>query len=224
MIDRLIYSLQLHGFKRLVIVLGHKAECIREYLGDRAGEMKIDYINSPLYETTNNIYSLWLAEKVIKEPFLLIESDLVFDAPMIKDLLVPDRIAVAPLQPWMEGTTVTIDSHQQVQSFWCGCLEPSNAKQYKTVNIYSLSHVTWQLVWKRLDQHIAANQVNSYYETVFSELTSEGLLSFAPVFFDTDRWYEIDTIADLHAAEQMFITYPLADLGGVSKHPVPLAV
>lgn len=223
-IDRLIYSLHLHGFKRLVIVLGHQAKCIREHLGDHAGGMKIIYITSALYETTNNIYSLWLARKAIKEPFLLIESDLVFDAPMLENLLKPNSIAVANLQPWMEGTTVTIDKHQQIQSFWCGDLEPPNAAQYKTVNIYSFSLLAWQLVWERLDQHISANQVNSYYETVFAELTSEDLISFAPVFFDTNRWYEIDTIDDLHAAEQMFIPYPLAALGGVGNCPVPQAV
>jgi NDP-sugar pyrophosphorylase family protein len=223
-IDRLIYSLQLHGFERLVIVLGHQADCIREHLGDRAGGMQITYITSSLYEVTNNIYSLWLARKAIAEPFLLIESDLVFDAPMLEELLAPDRIAVARHQPWMEGTTVTIDNHQQVQSFWCGGLKPPNARQYKTVNIYSLSLFAWQLVCKRLDQHISANQVNSYYENVFAELTSESHLSFTPVFFDANRWYEIDTIDDLHAAEQRFIPYPLAGFDGVGNRSVLQAV
>lgn len=217
MIDRLIYSLQSNGFRRLVIVLGHQASRIRDYLGNRAGEIKISYITSPLYETTNNIYSLWLVRKLIEEPFMLIESDLVFDAPLLDKLLKPDRIAVARLQPWMEGTTVTIDKHNQVQSFWCGDLEPHSATQYKTVNIYSLSRLAWHLVRKRLDKHIAAKLVNNYYETVFAELTSEGSLSFGPVFFESNRWHEIDTIEDLQTAEKMLIPYPPTDFGGVAN-------
>ncbi len=202
-LERLIHSLQVHNFKRLVVVVGHQADCIRNFLGTRAGGMEITYITSPLYKTTNNIYSLWLARKAIDEPFLLIESDLVFDPEMLKGMLRPDRIAVARLQPWMNGTTVTINSRQEIEAFHDGA-DKHDANHYKTVNIYSLSNTTWQLLRERLDHHISNNMVNGYYETVFADMVNEGCLAFTPVFFDTNRWYEIDTIADLRAAEHVY--------------------
>lgn len=205
-LERLVDALRLHNFKRLVIVVGHHADAIRNFLGTRAGGMNITYINSPVYKTTNNIYSLWLASKEIDEPFLLIESDLVFDPEMLKDMLQPDRIAVSKLQPWMNGTTVTINSHQTVKAFQKDVRKP-DGKHYKTVNIYSLSTQTWQLVCKRLDHHISKNMVNGYYETVFADMVTDDCLFFAPVLFDADRWYEIDTIADLHAADQICSHY-----------------
>ena len=73
-LERLTYSLNQHGFNRLVVVTGYLENRIREYLGNQVANMKIDYVFSPLYETTNNIYSLWMARKVIHEPFLLLES------------------------------------------------------------------------------------------------------------------------------------------------------
>ena len=158
-------------------------------------------ITSHLYKTTNNIYSLWLARKVIDEPFLLIESDLVFDPEMLENMLIPDRIAISKLQPWMNGTTVTINNRQKVKAFHSDDTHRHDDKQYKTVNIYSLSTKTWQMVQERLDRHISNNMVNGYYETVFSDMVDEGDLSFSPVFFEKNRWYEIDTIADLRAAE-----------------------
>ena len=42
--------------------------------------------------------------------------------------------------------------------------------------------------------------VNDYYETVFADMVAEDALSFTPVVFNADRWYEIDTKADLLAA------------------------
>jgi choline kinase len=201
-LERLVDALHLYNFKRLVIVLGHEAHAIRDFLKTRAGDMEITYITSPVYKTTNNIYSLWLARKEINEPFLLIESDLVFDPVMLKDMLQPDRIAISKLQSWMNGTTVTINSHQTVKAFQKNVQKPDD-KHYKTVNIYSLSTQTWQQVRKRLDHHISKNMVNGYYETVFADMVHEDCLSFAPVFFDADRWYEIDTIADLRAAAQV---------------------
>jgi L-glutamine-phosphate cytidylyltransferase len=199
-LERLICSLQEHNFNRLVVVIGHQADCIRDYLGTRKGGMDITYITSPLYKTTNNIYSLWLARDIIDEPFLLIESDLVFDTDMLTDMLYPDRVAVAKIEPWMNGTTVTTNNLMEVDSFYCGT-ETTDEQEYKTVNIYSLSVATWQLVKERLDQHISNNMVNGYYETVFADMVKEGCLSFTPVFFDASSWYEIDTITDLRAAE-----------------------
>ena len=204
-LERLVQSLSSHGFNRLVVVVGHQAECIRDFLGCRAGGMEITYINSPLYATTNNIYSLWLARSVIEEPFLLIESDLVFDAPILEEMLLPDRIAISRLRPWMNGATVTIDDHShQVKAFWPCASKPHDTQRFKTVNIYSLSTSSWRLIRERLGQHILNNMVNGYYETVFAEMIAEGSLSFTPVFFDDKRWYEIDNMDDFHAAEQLF--------------------
>jgi len=39
---------------------------------------------------------------------------------------------------------------------------------------------------------------------VFEEMTADGCMSPKAVVFPADRWYEIDTPADLHAAELMF--------------------
>lgn len=202
-LERLIHSLQMHQFKHLVVVIGHQGDCVRKFLGTRAGGMDISYITSDLYRTTNNIYSLWLARNVIEEPFLLIESDLVFDPAMLRDMLRPDRIAVARLQPWMNGTTVTINSHRKIEAFCCGA-HKHDYSQYKTVNIYSLSARTWRLVRERLEQHIANDMVNGYYETVFADMVSEGSLSLTPVLFASNRWYEIDTLADLQAAGKVW--------------------
>ncbi len=203
-LERLIRSLRDHGFKRLVVVVGHLSEVIQDYLGSRYADIEITYIASPLYKTTNNIYSLWLAGKVIDEPFLLIESDLVFQPKLLKPMLQPDRIAVSKRLPWMNGTTVTLNEQQQLDAFWLGTVNRNDAAHFKTVNIYSFSRSTWQLIWERLDRHISAKKVGGYYESVFAEMAAEGNLSFAPVFFDADRWYEIDTLEDLSAAEKMF--------------------
>ncbi len=108
-LERLVSNLSLHGFKRLVVVTGYLENCIKDFLGTRIGDIVIDYIFSPPYKTTNNIYSLWMAREIINESFLLLESDLVFDSSLLKSMLYPDRIAVAKMQAWMDGTYVTIN-------------------------------------------------------------------------------------------------------------------
>ncbi len=108
-LERLVRTLISYDFTRLVIVVGHEAHSIRDYLGDHSNDIEIDYVVSSRYRTTNNIYSLWLARRVINEPFLLIESDLVFEESLLEEMLKADRVAVSRQLPWMNGTTVTLD-------------------------------------------------------------------------------------------------------------------
>lgn len=203
-LERLVSCLNLHGFKRLVVVTGHLENHIKDFLGSQIGDMKIDYIFSPPYKETNNIYSLWMAREAIHEPFVLLESDLVFDESLMGAMLYPDRIAVAKMQPWLNGTCVTIDKFQRVKSFIPGETDSPGEAKYKTVNIYSISLASWQRIVKKLDQHISDGKVNDYYETVFAELVAEGNLSFKSVSFDGKPWYEIDTMKDLAKAEKLF--------------------
>ncbi len=205
-LDRLVNCLNKNGFKRLIVVTGHLEHCIREHLGTKAGNITVEYIFSPLYKTTNNIYSLWMARKLIHEPFLLVESDLVFDESLLDDMCYPDSIAVGRMQPWMNGSTVTVNKFKQVKAFQSGPAVLSNEIRYKTVNIYSFLHSSWLAVAERLDQHISAGRVNDYYETVFADMAADGDLSLQTVSFDSKPWFEIDTLADLAEAEKLFPT------------------
>jgi choline kinase len=202
-LERLICSLCDQGIKRLVVVVGYLDGCIRDFLSSSKRGLTIEYVSSSKYRTTNNIYSLWLTRKVVQEPFLLIESDLVFDAILLEDMLEPGRIAVSRMLPWMNGTRVALDQWRNVMRFHVGG-QTSPDELYKTVNMYSFSRTSWQRVVTRLEQYISAGRVNEYYETVFAEMVAAGDLSFEAVFFDNERWYEIDTFEDLQEAERLF--------------------
>ncbi|MDO9557869.1 MAG: phosphocholine cytidylyltransferase family protein [Coriobacteriia bacterium] len=206
-LERLLRILGDHGFTRLVVVLGHESDSIQDYLGDRSGDIEISYVKSSCYRTTNNIYSLWLARKMIDEPVLLIESDLVFNGSLLKGMLKPDRVAVSRQLPWMNGTTVTFGGKSGVRAFCLGEMSRPDATHYKTVNIYSFSRATWHAICARLDSYIAAKRTGDYYESVFAEMIADGSLTLEPVLFDADSWYEIDTLEDLAAAEVMFPRY-----------------
>jgi len=202
-LGRLLSCLVKEGFKRLVVVVGHRGEQIREYLDLHACGLQIQCIDSLEHAATNNIYSLWLARKQIHESFVLIESDLVFDSRLLGLLRVSDRIAVARFRPHMHGTTVSFDDSGRVEAFAVGAVNGASLA-HKTVNLYSLSLPIWQEVGRRLEKRIASGYVHDYYEVVFAEMAAEGVLPFQAVHFDDGRWCEIDTPDDLAAAERLF--------------------
>ena len=88
LIDRVLGQLQKLNLNRIVIVTGYKGQELKNYLSDRISDFKIEFVDNPVYDRTNNIYSLALAKKQLQEDdTLLIESDLIFEDGMF-NLLV----------------------------------------------------------------------------------------------------------------------------------------
>jgi len=205
-VERLVRTLDDYGFERLVAVVGHQAGSVRDFLGDRVGGVAVEYVVSPLFATTNSLYSLWLARHLVDGPFLLVESDVVFDAPLLVPLLQPDRVAVSAQLPWMSGTTVTLDACGRVSAF---SSPPPGvygrhcraADHFITVNLTSLARDTWAEARERLDRHVATGHTGYFHDVVFAEMTAAGSMSLEAVMFPADRWYEVDTPADRDAAD-----------------------
>ena len=88
LIDRVMRQLSKLFLNRVVIVVGYESQKLINYLGNEQHGLMIEYVNNPVYDKTNNIYSLALAkDKLQEDDTLLIESDLIFDDGMFKLLM-----------------------------------------------------------------------------------------------------------------------------------------
>ena len=199
------------GLSRVYMVVGHGADEVRAFLGDRFQGLEVRYIENPIYAKSNNIYSLLLAKDVMEEEdTILLESDLIFDKGLLLDCLnheSPNLAVVAKFQSWMDGTVTTVTPESDISRFiskkdmnWSKL-----HKYYKTVNIYKLSReFSRKQLFPFLKAYIEAHGLQEYYEEVFKILTfvNNGALQ---AFEMGDRpWYEIDDIQDLDIAAVIF--------------------
>ena len=145
LIDRFIDQLSKYNLHRIVIVVGYEGKKLVEYISNRYPNLNISFVNNPIYDKTNNIYSLALAKDLLcEDDTILMESDLIFDDGML-DLLVnnPERdlALVAKYENWMDGTMVKIDDQQRILQFIPkqGFCYTEADEYYKTVNIYKFS-------------------------------------------------------------------------------------
>ena len=145
LIDRVLTYLSHLDVKRIVIVVGYQAENLVNYVENQYGSLNIEFVENPIYDKTNNIYSLALAKDKFKEDdTLLLESDLIYEESMLR-LLVdnqqPDLALVAKYEKWMDGTMVCIDDEYNIVNFISKDAFDYNDvdSYYKTVNIYKLS-------------------------------------------------------------------------------------
>ena len=173
LIDRTLNQLSKLGLSRVVIVVGYEGRKLMDYLGEEWNGLRIEYVNNPIYDKTNNIYSLALAEKQLQEDdTLLIESDLIFDDGMF-DLLLknqfPNLALVAKYESWMDGTMVKIDRDYNIVNFVTkAAFDYSEVNcYYKTVNIYKFSKEFSRSKYVPfLNAYSKAVGNNEYYENV----------------------------------------------------------
>lgn len=212
LIDRLLGQLSALELNRVVIVVGYEGDKLIAHIGDRyAGRLNIEYIVNPIYDRTNNIYSLALTkDKLQEDDTLLIESDLIFDDKMFSLILgnpYPNLALVAKYQTWMDGTMVRIDEDNNVINFITkSAFKYSDVDYYyKTVNIYKFSREF--LVQKYipfLDAYCAALGNNEYYEQVLRVICMLDNSELKALPISGEKWYEIDDVQDLDIAEALF--------------------
>jgi len=212
LIDRLLGQLSALDLNRVVIVVGYEGDKLIAHIGDRyAGRLNIEYIVNPIYDRTNNIYSLALTkDKLQEDDTLLIESDLIFDDKMFSLILgnpYPNLALVAKYQTWMDGTMVRIDEDNNVVNFITkSAFKYSDVDYYyKTVNIYKFSREF--LVQKYipfLDAYCAALGNNEYYEQVLRVICMLDNSELKALPISGEKWYEIDDVQDLDIAEALF--------------------
>ena len=212
LIDRMLTQLSTLSLRRVVIVVGYKAQNLIRHIGDRyEGALNIEFIENPIYDKTNNIYSLALAKhKLQEDDTILLESDLIFEDGMLEYIMSSPHAnvaLVAKYETWMDGTMVRINDNCDILNF-----VPKKAfryedvdSYYKTVNIYKFSRqfLNEQYV-PFLEAYSKAMGNNEYYEQVLRIITALDRTDLKALPIGNRKWYEIDDIQDLDIAETLF--------------------
>ena len=196
-----------------IVVVGYMGEMVQRKFGSQFGKVRITYVTNDVFESTNNIYSMWLACQNLDTDVLLIEGDLMFEHGLLKDLASSPYQNVAVVDRFnssMNGTVileqgglskVVVLKSQQSADF-----DYRNA--LKTVNIYSICHETMiRHLLPMLNRYIDQNLTSEFYEAAFSNLVNDGSMELGIHRIGKRKWAEVDTKEDLLHAENLFQDY-----------------
>lgn len=211
LIERMLHQIEKQNVSRIVIVIGYEGQKLIDYISTLGIKTPIEYVNNPIYDKTNNIYSLSLAKDwLCKEDTLLFESDLIFEDSVLDALISDPRDTLALVdkyESWMDGTCVKLSSDDSIEAFVPGKKFKfnENSQYYKTVNIYKFSkHFSETHYVPFLVAYQAALGENEYYEQVLRVITMLDTPVIKAKRLSGQKWYEIDDIQDLDIAESIF--------------------
>ena len=212
MINRTLSQLDRLSLSRIVIVVGYEGEKLTGHIRTLDVKTPVVFVENPIYNKTNNIYSLFLAKDyLLKEDTLLLESDVIFQDSVLDCLMEDPRDSlalVAKYEAWMDGTCVRLSEQDDI-------IDMISKKQfrfseiedyYKTVNLYKFSREFSRTHYVPfLEAYTKALGNNEYYEQVLKVLVALDDPGIKAKRLSPDqKWYEIDDIQDLDIAESMF--------------------
>lgn len=189
----------------VIIVTGYLERQIKDFVVRTYPQLNVTYIYNEVYNSTNNIYSLWLTkEKFADDEMLLMDSDIIFDKDIIAKLLqsgYDNCLALKRHNVQDEEIKVKADKNGRVLEI--GKEVKLNEAIGESIGIEKFGKETLQKLFKIIDRKILVDKtVNQFYEAAFQELVENE----ADIFIvDTTAYtcMEIDTAADLEAAGKL---------------------
>jgi choline kinase len=82
LLERQIHHLYRAGIEKVTVVVGCQADRVRRVCGHQ-----VTYVENEHYAQTNSLYSLWLAQPLLSEGFVVLNCDVLFHPVLLEDLL-----------------------------------------------------------------------------------------------------------------------------------------
>ncbi|TCU32833.1 phosphocholine cytidylyltransferase family protein [Rhizobium azibense] len=206
-------KLEAVGVGEVTIVVGYRKDAIQYACGRRFGGLKINYVESSVFDRTGSAYSLWLArDTLLSGDCYLLEGDVFFEEDALCALSLGDAddvAAVAPFDSTMQGSAVLLSKSGFISGFrmkrTSADLSNSGPRLFKTMNLLRLSGATLRrIVVPALDEIIGSGATQAYTEELLAYLVDRRGLQLAAARCDHLKWYEIDSAEDLRIAEGIF--------------------
>ncbi|MBQ8961506.1 MAG: phosphoenolpyruvate mutase [Ruminococcus sp.] len=86
-LSRQLELLEQAGIRDIVITTGAHKNALMEYCRQWEDRLDIAFVHNPFYDSTNYIYSIFLAGELLDDDIILMHGDLVFEASVLDDVL-----------------------------------------------------------------------------------------------------------------------------------------
>lgn len=174
LLHRQIRLLHECGIKDFVITTGYNYEQVKkaEIQAD-FNDAKFTFVNSPEYDLTNYIYSLYNTREYLKDDVLLIYSDLVFNKGFVKKVLEdthPSLIAVNKNEPVTNRDfKVRLDMEKviEISDSLCG------TGCFVCKPFYKFNAKTLSVLMDKVSSYVEHGETYIFPEFVFNEIFSQ---------------------------------------------------
>lgn len=202
LLQRAIDNLIANNITDILIVTGYLEDKIKSFVKETYPTLQVSYIYNDKYDSTNNIYSLWLAKPfIIDDDMLLLDSDILFDEKIVHALTTSkytNCLALNRHELGEEEIKLVVDSELKIKEISKTCSIKDAIGE--SIGIEKFSADLVGKLYKELDDMISNHGKSGvFYEAAFENLIQQGAEIYA---VDTTQFFsmELDTVDDFNQA------------------------
>ncbi len=205
-LDHQIRAYAAAGVKDIVIVVGYKSELVRQYC-QTLSDLRVTLVENTEHETTDNMYSLFLARAHLEgQPFVLTNGDVVFDPTILRDVLSDPREGLMAVERGeynpesmkvlVSGDNRIIDISKEI---------PPEEAYGSSMDMYKFAAASGRTFFEGITR-IVEGEANrgDWTEVALQRLLKRGTLQMEPFDIGPRAWIEVDTCEDLLLADRTF--------------------
>lgn len=202
LIERAIRLLRERDINDITVVTGYKSEVFIELL-----DQKIRFVNNPLYFCTNVLGSFACAMGNLKDDFIFIHADTIFDETILDDLIVSnvsDIILSVDFKPCIEEEmkVTTVDGNVTL-------IHKSIDLKIAEGEFIGIAKIGSSILDKlKLAVVVELKEKNNhqdYFEAAIQNLIDQGN-NIKTIATNGRPWVEIDFPEDFEVAKKLFLT------------------
>jgi len=193
-LSRQLKKLAAFGIDQVVMTTGYYNRILEEYCNGLHLPIRFTFVNNPIYDKTNYIYSIYCAKDVLKDDdVILMHGDLVFE-PLVLEAILNSKVscmAVSSTLPLPDKDFKAVIKDGRIEKIGIEFFENALAAQ----PLYKILKKDW-LVWlENIERFCEQDNRNCYAENAFNQVSDQCLIY--PVDVKDMLCAEIDTPQDL---------------------------
>ena len=209
-LQRMLDNLIANGLNDFVFVTGYLEQQIIDFVTENYPNINVEFIYNDVYDSTNNIYSLWMTKAAVKgEDVLLLDGDILFDEKIVGLLLDSDYDNCLAVRSEGgiadEEIKVTLAEDKAIKEI-SKTIDPELAIG-ESIGIEKFSSDYMATLYDKLDQMILEEKrVNIFYEAAFEETINNGAKMFT-IDVGNLKCMELDTVEDAEQAKREIVQF-----------------
>lgn len=187
------------GIQEVVMTTGKFDDVLVHYCESQKLPLKITYVNNPVYDRTNYIYSIYCAREHLDDDILLMHGDLVFENMVLDEVMASEEscMTVSLDAPLPEKDFKAVLEGSRIRKVGVEFFEHAAAAQ----PLYKLLREDWRVWLDRIVAFCKEDRTGCYAEAAFNEVSDACKVTALNV--DGKLCAEIDDPQDLERVSAM---------------------
>jgi choline kinase len=192
------------GVEEIVVVVGFERRVMVDYVRENWSG-SVEFVFNPLFDSTNVIFSFWLALPYLRDEALYLHADTVFDSKILAKLIAADEgdvilpvddhpCAEEEMKVKLDGDRVTLVTKQM----------PAEDADGEFLGLAKLCAGSLPILRERAEELLEDGEMGSFFEAALQKSIDRGELDVRSCDVSGLRWQEVDFEEDYAEAKRLF--------------------